>query len=73
MVIVASELSEAQKDRLTISFSLQGMNVAVYTLEAMKTVFVELFLYAEKLHAESFTPSEQTRQQHEQNLHRRMC
>ena len=43
MVIVASELSEAQKDRLTMSFSLQGMNVAFCTLEAMKTVFVELF------------------------------
>ena len=30
-------------ERLTSSFSLQGMNVTVYTLEAMKTVFVELF------------------------------
>ena len=43
MVIVASELSETQRDRLTTSFSLQGMNVTFYALEALKTVFVELF------------------------------
>ena len=41
--IVASDLSEAQRERLTSSLSLKGMNVTVYTLEAVKTVFVELF------------------------------
>ena len=43
MFIVASDLSEAQRERLTSSLSLKGMNVTVYTLEEGKTVFVELF------------------------------
>ena len=45
-------------------------NVTAKTFEALKTVFVEL-LYTEKLHGESFTPSERTQRQHEQNLHRK--
>ena len=43
MFIVASYLSEAQSERLTSSPSLLGVNVPAYTLEAVKTVFVELF------------------------------
>ena len=43
MCIAVSDLSEAQRERLTSSLSLQGMNVTVYTLEAVKTVFLELF------------------------------
>ena len=43
MFNVASDLSEAQRERLTSSLSLRGMNVTVYTLEAVKTVFMELF------------------------------
>ena len=42
-----------------------------YTLENSVCGIV---LYGEKLQGESFTPSERTRQQPEQNLHRdRMC
>ena len=36
------------RERLTSSLSLQGMNVTVYTLEAVKTVFVELFYTPER-------------------------
>ena len=71
MLVVASDLSEAQRERLTGSFSLQGMNVTAYTFEAVGTVFAEYVLYAEKFNGESFTPCERTRRQHEQNLHRR--
>ena len=65
-VIVASDLSEAQRQRFTSSLSLRGMNAA-YTIEAVTTVFVELFC-APKSSMEN--PS----LQHEQNLHRgRLC
>ena len=43
MLIVACDLSESQRERLKSSLSLKGMNVTVYTFEAVKTVFVELF------------------------------
>ena len=43
MYTVASDLSEAQRERLTNSFSLQGMNVTAYTFETVRTVFVEVF------------------------------
>ena len=43
MFIVASDLSEAQRERLTSSLSLNGVNVTAYTFEAVETVFVELF------------------------------
>ena len=43
MFIVACDLSESQRERLTSSLSLKGMNVTAYTVEAVKTVFVELF------------------------------
>ena len=46
MFNVASDLSEAQRERLASSFSLQGVNVTVYTFEAGRTVFVELFCTA---------------------------
>ena len=42
-LIVASDLSESQRERLTSFLSLKGMNVTVYTFEAVNTVFVELF------------------------------
>ena len=47
------------------------MNVIAYTFDTVRTLSVEFVLYAEKFDGESFTPSEQTRRQHEQNLHRR--
>ena len=43
MFIVASDLSEIQRERLTSTLSLRRMNIPAYTLEAVKTVFVELF------------------------------
>ena len=43
MFIVASDLSEAQRERLTSSLSLKGVNVAACTFDAVWTVFVELF------------------------------
>ena len=73
MFIVVSDLSEAQRETHKFPLSLQGMNVTAYTFEAVQTVFVELFCI-QKINGESFTPSERTRQQHEQNLRRsRMC
>ena len=41
MLFVASDLSEAQRERLTSSLSLQGVTVTAYTFEAVRTVFVE--------------------------------
>ena len=43
MFIVSSHLSEAQRERLTSSLSLQGVNVTAFTFVAVRTVFVELF------------------------------
>ena len=43
MFIVASDLNEAQRERLTSSLSLRGINVTAYTLDAVQRVFVELF------------------------------
>ena len=43
MFIVASDLSEAQGERLTGSLSLKGMDVPAYTFEAARTVLWELF------------------------------
>ena len=43
MTIVASDLSEFHRERLTSSLSLKGMNVTANTVETAKTVFVELF------------------------------
>ena len=43
MFIVATDLSEAQRERLTNSLSLQGMDICAYTFETVRTVFVELF------------------------------
>ena len=42
MFIAASDLSEAQRERLTSSLSLWGLEVTAYTFEAVTTVFVEL-------------------------------
>ena len=36
-------LSEVQRERLTRSLSLQGVDVTAYSFEARRTVFVELF------------------------------
>ena len=63
MFIVASDLSAAQRE--THKFlALKEMNVTVYTVDAVKTVFV-------KSSMENPSPSERTRRQNEQNLHRR--
>ena len=43
MFIVASDFSEAQREGLTTSLTVQGLNFLVYTFEAVKTVFVEFF------------------------------
>ena len=43
MFVVASDPSEAQRERLTSSFSLKRVNVTAYTFEAVRTVFVEIF------------------------------
>ena len=43
LFIVASDLSEAQRIRLTSSLSLQGVDVTAYTFEKERAVFVELF------------------------------
>ena len=64
MFIVASDLSTAQRERLTSSLSLRGTNVTTYTLfcapkSSMKNPSLRV---------------SGTRQQHEQNLHRgRLC
>ena len=47
MFIVASDLSEAQRERLTSSLSLQGVDVTAYTVEKVRTVFLELFVRRE--------------------------
>ena len=61
MFFVVSDLSEAQRERLTSSLSPQGMNVAAYTFEALRTVFVELFCTPKSSDGESFTARERTR------------
>ena len=43
MFTVASDLGEAQRERLTSSLSLQGVDVTAYTFERVRAVFVELF------------------------------
>ena len=43
MLTVASDLSEAQRERLTGSLCLQGVEVTAQNFEAVRTVFVELF------------------------------
>ena len=43
MFIVASDLSEAQRERLTSSLSHQEVDLAADTFEAVRTIFVELF------------------------------
>ena len=43
MFIVASDLDEAQRERLTSSLSLRNMTVTAYTLDSVQAVFVELF------------------------------
>ena len=68
---VACGLSEAQKERLTSCLSLQGVNVTVYTFEAVRTVFVELSCTSEKFIRKPVTPSEQIPRSLRQNLHRR--
>ena len=40
MFIVASDLSEAQRERLTSSISLQGADVTACTYEGVRAVFV---------------------------------
>ena len=40
MFIVACDLSEAQRERLKSSLSLQGVDVTAYTVEKVRTVFV---------------------------------
>ena len=43
MFIVASDLSEAQRERLTSSLSLWGTNVPADAFESVRTVLLELF------------------------------
>ena len=55
MFIVAGDPREAQRERLTSSLFSQ-VNVTDYTLEAVKTVFCRIILFAGKLNGESFSP-----------------
>ena len=41
MFIVASDLSEAQRERLSSFLSLRNMTVTAYTLDSVQLVFVE--------------------------------
>ena len=43
MFIVASDLDEAQRERLTSTLSLRNITVNACTLDAVQTVFVEWF------------------------------
>ena len=43
MLFVACDLTDAQRERLTSSLSLKGMNITAYTFEAVRTTFLELF------------------------------
>ena len=43
MFVVASGLSEAQRERLTSSLSLIGMKITAVTFDALRTTFLELF------------------------------
>ena len=43
MFIVASDLSEAQRETHKFFFSLQGMDIPAFTFESVRAVFVELF------------------------------
>ena len=71
MFIGASDLSEAQRELLTSSLSLKGVNVAAYTSEAVKTVFVELFCMPKSSMDNLSLRVYKKRVQHEQNLRRR--
>ena len=42
LFLVASDLSEAQRERLTSSFSLKEMNITAYTFETVRITFLEL-------------------------------
>ena len=74
MFFVASDLSEAQRERerLTLVPFLYRVNgyLCTYTVETARTVFVELFCTPKKLDGKPVTPRERTRQQHEQNIYR---
>ena len=70
MFIVASDLSEAQSERLTSSLSLQGMDISAYTFEAARNSVRAIVLYAEKLDGKPAIPRERSRQHHEQNTYR---
>ena len=43
MFIVAADLSEAQRERLTRSLSLRRTKITAYTVQAVRTTFLELF------------------------------
>ena len=43
MFIVASDLTEAQRVRLTSSLSLKGLNITTSTFQAVQRTFLELF------------------------------
>ena len=43
MFIVASDVIEAQRERLTSSLSLKGMNTTTSTFQALRTTFLVLF------------------------------
>ena len=70
MFIVASDLTEAQGEAYKFLF-FEGMNFSSDTFENSEDNISEIILHAEKLDGKSFTPRDQTRQQHEQNLYRR--
>ena len=60
--IVASDLDEAQRERVTCSLSLRNITVIAYTLDAVETVFVELFC-TPRSSMENPSPQKRIRQQ----------
>ena len=69
MFIIASDWSEAQRERLSSSFSLKWISITACNFWSSEDNISGIILYAEKFDGTSFTPRERTRQQHEQNLH----
>ena len=69
MFIVASDLHEAQRETHKFTFSPEYGGHCFYTLDAVQTVFVELFCTPKELNGESFSPRERRQPQYKQNLH----
>ena len=67
MLIVASDLNEVQRERLTSPLSVLKMNITAYTLDAEQTVFVELFCRPKSSMENPSFSCERTRRQYKQS------